>query len=243
MKWYGAKVEGSVERKVRVAILDDHPPIVEGYTSRLRSSSLIEVVATASRGEELEPMLTTTKVDVLLLDVIVPISDTNHSPYPILNVIPRLLQTNPDLAILVISMHNQQTLIRAVVEAGASGYILKDDQHFLQDLPTIVESVAHGGVYFSQQAHQQLFRRSGRAPQLTTRQLEALSLCAAYPAMTTGELAERLQVANSTMRNLLSGAYLMLEVHSRTAAVARAQQLGLISPAAMPVDLEELGRS
>jgi DNA-binding NarL/FixJ family response regulator len=185
-------------------------------------------------------MLTTRAVDVLLLDVIVPISDTNLSPYPILNVIPRLLQTYPNLTILVISMHNQQTLIRAVVEAGASGYILKDDQHFLQDLPTIVESVAHGGVYFSQQAHQQLFRRSGRAPQLTIRQLEALSLCAAYPEMTTGELAERLQVANSTMRNLLSGAYLMLEVHSRTAAVARAQQLGLISPEIQAVKLRDI---
>jgi DNA-binding NarL/FixJ family response regulator len=198
------------------------------------------VVATASRGEELEPMLTKAAVDVLLLDVIVPISNTNQSPYPILNVIPRLLQAYPNLTILVISMHNQQTLIRAVVEAGASGYILKDDQHFLQDLPTILESVAHGGVYFSHQAHQQLFRRPGRSPQLTARQLEALSLCAAYPAMTTGELAERLQVANSTMRNLLSGAYLILEVHSRTAAVARAQQLGLISPEILPVNLGEL---
>jgi DNA-binding NarL/FixJ family response regulator len=229
-----------VEKKIHVAILDDHPPIIEGYVSRLRGSSNIEVVATASRGEDLEDMLAANPVDVLLLDVTVPISDANRSPYPILTVIPRLLQAYPNLTILVISMHNQQVLIRSVVEAGASGYILKDDQYFLHDLPTIIESVAHGGIYFSQQARQQLFNRSSQAPQLTARQLEALSLCAAYPEASTSELADRLQVANSTMRNLLSGAYVVLDVHSRAAAVARAQQLGLVSPNITPVDLSEL---
>lgn len=227
-------------QRTRVAILDDHPPIIQGYVSRLNESPNIEVVGTCSRGEKLEPMMAEKPVDVLLLDVIVPISDTNHSPYPILSIIPRLLQAYPNLAILVISMHNQQSLIRAVIEAGASGYILKDDPYFLQDLPTIIETVSHGGIYFSQQAHQQVFRRGASAPQLTARQLEALSLCAAFPQDNTAELAEKMKVANSTMRNLLSGAYVILDVHSRTAAVAKAQQLGLISPSEAPVSLKNL---
>lgn len=229
-----------MEQKIRVAIMDDHPPIIVGYVSRLKETPNIEVVGTCSRGELLEPMLAEKPADVLLLDVIVPISDTNRSPYPILSVIPRLLQIYPNMAILVISMHNQQSLIRAVIEAGASGYILKDDPFFLQDLPTIVETVSHGGIYFSQQAHQQVFRRGAAAPQLTARQLEALSLCAAFPQDNTAELAERMKVANSTMRNLLSGAYVILDVHSRTAAVAKAQQLGLISPTEAPVNLKNL---
>lgn len=229
-----------MDQKIRVAILDDHPPIIAGYVSRLKETQNIEVVGTCSRGEHLEPMLAAKPTDVLLLDVIVPISDTNHSPYPILSTIPRLLQTYPNMSILVISMHNQQSLIRAVIEAGASGYILKDDPFFLQDLPTIVETVSHGGIYFSQQAHQQVFRRGTAAPQLTTRQLEALSLCAAFPEDNTAELAEKMKVANSTMRNLLSGAYVILDVHSRTAAVAKAQQLGLISPTESPVNLKDL---
>lgn len=231
-----------MDKKIRVAILDDHPPIIEGYLSRLKPCQNIEVVGAVSCGEALEPLLGEHPCDVLLLDVVVPTSSTNHAPYPILYMIPRLLQLYPEMAILVISMHNQQTLIRAVVEAGASGYILKDDQHFLQDLPNIVESVAHGGIYFSQQAYHQIARRAGSQLSLTLRQIEAISLCAAYPEASTSDLAERMGVANSTMRNLLSGAYMTLEVHSRTAAVARAQQLGIISPLPSGVNISELSK-
>ena len=67
-------------------------------------------------------------------------------------------------------------------------------------------------------------------PRPSGRQLEALSLCAAYPDATTAELAGMLGVAHSTLRNLLSGAYLRLNVRSRTAAVAKAKRLGLITP-------------
>jgi DNA-binding NarL/FixJ family response regulator len=227
-------------QKIRVAILDDHPPIVEGYLSRLRAAENIEVVGYASNGDALNRLLEEKSVDVLLLDVIVPVSETNRSPYPILHVIPQILQAYPDLCVLVISMHNQQTLIRAVVEAGSSGYILKDDQNFLNDLPMIVESVAHGGIYFSQQAHQSLLKRRDQNNQLTSRQQEALSLCAAHPDASTAELAKMLKVANSTLRNLLSGAYVALEVHSRVAAVAKAQQLGLVSSTIPPVSIKDL---
>lgn len=232
-----------MSKKIRVGIMDDHPPIIEGYCSRLKSSWNIEVVGSVSRGEDLEPFLAQYEIDVLLLDVVVPVSDTNRAPYPILIVIPRLLRMYPELNVLVISMHSQQTLIRSVMEAGASGYILKDDLFFLQDLPTIVESVAHGGIYLSREANQQLFRRGIDGPQLTARELEVLSLCAAYPEATTAELARRLGVANSTIRNLLSGAYISLDVHSRIAAVAKAQQLGLIAPTSHLPNLADLGVS
>jgi ATP/maltotriose-dependent transcriptional regulator MalT len=59
--------------------------------------------------------------------------------------------------------------------------------------------------------------------------LEALSLSAAYPDSSTAELARKMLVSNSTVRNLLSGAYIKLDVHNRSAAIAKARQLGLIS--------------
>jgi len=64
---------------------------------------------------------------------------------------------------------------------------------------------------------------------LTARQLQALSLCAAYPDATTGELADMLGVAHSTLRNLLSEAYLRLDVRNRTAAIEQARKMGLIA--------------
>jgi len=222
---------------IRVAILDDHQGIIDGYQLRLGNLPDFEIVATAYYGEELEPMLEAYPTDVLVLDVTVPASPANPNPYPILHLIPKLLQRYPTLVVLVVSMHDDRALIQAVIEAGASGYLLKDDREAILDLAAVVRTVAHGGIYFSRQAHQQL-RRWGAAPDeplLTERQLKALSVCAAYPNLTTSELAQKLNVANSTMRNLLSEAYLRLQANNRTAAIAKARQLGLITPYPKPV--------
>lgn len=221
-----------MDKKIRVTILDDHQSIVDGYLYRLGDNPQIEVVATISYGDELETTLATTPADVLILDVGVPTGPANFNPYPILFVIPKLLQLYPELNVLVISMHAEMGLIKGVMEAGASGYILKDDRATVQELGNVVLSVAGGGVYFSQKAHQ-LYARSQSGENhelLSNRQLEALSLCAAYPNETTAQLAQRISVANSTIRNLLSGAYVKLDVHTRSAAIAKARQLGLITP-------------
>jgi two-component system response regulator DesR len=216
--------------KIKVTILDDHPTIVDGYVYRLSKSPEIEVVATLSFGGDLEKALADHPTDVLLLDVNVPTGPDNPNSYPILHAIPSLLQTHPGLSILVISMYAERGLIRAVMEAGANGYILKDDQTAVRDLGNIILSVAGGGIYFSPKAHQLYMRHlSTEAGLLSTRQLEALSLCSAYPDSTTADLAQKMRVSNSTVRNLLSGAYMKLEVHNRAAAIAKARQLGLIS--------------
>lgn len=74
------------------------------------------------------------------------------------------------------------------------------------------------------------YAKSSRAIPLTSRRTEALSLSAAYPNLTTAELAKKLGVANSTMRNLLSEVYMRLQVSSRTAAIDKARRLGLLAP-------------
>jgi two-component system nitrate/nitrite response regulator NarL len=220
-----------VEDKIRVTILDDHQSIVDGYVYRLSQSPLTEVVATISFGDQLEPALKEHPTDVLLLDINVPAGPESLNPYPILYLIPKLLQIHPGLNILVISMYAERGLIRAVMEAGASGYILKDDQVSLQGLANLVASVAAGGIYFSPKVHdvyvKYLTKEDGL---LTGRQLEVLSLSAAYPNSTTAELAKKMTISNSTVRNLLSAAYLKLEVNNRAAAIDKARQLGLILP-------------
>ena len=223
-----------MNKKIRVTILDDHPSIIDGYIYRLNANPQIEVAATISFGGVLEETLAKHPTDVLLLDVNVPTSAENPNPYPILYAIPKLLQTYTALNILVISMYAERGLIRAVMEAGASGYVLKDDQTTAQDLGSVVISVAGGGIYFSQKAHQLYSRHLSKEDELlTVRQLEALSLCAAYPNYTTAEFAYMMTISNSTVRNLLSAAYLKLEVNTRAAAIAKAQQLGLITPTSL----------
>jgi len=217
---------------IRVTILDDHQSIIDGYVYRLSSAPDLGIAATIYYGEELEPTLAAHPTDVLLLDINVPTSAENTQPYPILYSIPSLLEKYPDLHILVISMYAERGLIRAVTEAGASGYVLKDDRSMLQDLGNVVRLIASGGIYFSQKAYQLLLSQKTvpSGEHLSTRQLEALSLCASYPDWTSADLAEKMSASRSTVRNLLSGAYLRLGVHSRPAAIAKARQQGLITP-------------
>lgn len=218
--------------KIRVMILDDHQSIIDGYCYRLGLTHDIEVTKTLLYGDELEPALAQQPADVLLLDVHVPTSKGNTSPYPILHLVPRLLQIYPRLNILVISMTVDRGLIRAVMDAGASGYLLKDDQESIQSLGNIVLKIASGDVYFSPQAESLLSRSQavseGKA--LTPKQVAVLSMCLAYPDASSSELAKEMGIANSTLRNLLSGAYLKLGVRTRMAAVVKAGQLGLITP-------------
>lgn len=218
-------------QKIRLGILDDHQSTMDGYLFRLSKSPNIEVEATASFGEELDPMLAQNELDLLLLDVSVPTSRDNSNPYPILHKIPKILQKYPELAIIVITMHNQRTLIEAVMEAGASGYILKDDRESILRLGDIITSVAAGGIYFSEQSYQLLNGKlEDGSPNLTPRQREVLSLIASKPNATTAELAKTLDIAPSTVRNLLSDSYIRMKVSNKTAAVVKARKLGLITP-------------
>ena len=213
--------------KIRVAILDDHQSIIDGFTYRLSMDPDIQIVSTALYGEELEPMIANNPVDVLLLDVSVPNSAEDHNPYPVVHSIPSILKKYPGLNILVISMFTQRALIEALINAGVCGYILKDDQPSIQQLDKIVRQIAGGGIYFSQAASWEP-QTGSPGSILTPRQLEALSLCASQPDGDTFALANELGVTGSTLRNLLSNCYLRLGVRTRAAAIAKAHQLGII---------------
>lgn len=213
---------------IRVTVMDDHQSIVDGYLYRLGMVPEIEVVDTLSYGEQLEPALKEHPVDVLILDVEVPTSPKNSNSYPILHAIPKVLHQHPDLMILVISMHSEPGVIRAIVDAGATGYILKGDSKKVQELGKWVLALANGELCYSDKALAVILGRKDEP--FTPRQLEVLSLCAAYPNSKTAELAHKMQIANSTLRNLLSTVYVKLGVQTRAAAIARARELGLLTP-------------
>lgn len=216
-------------KKIRVTILDDHQSTLDGYVYRLSKVPEIEIVATLRYGNELAPSLAQHPTDVLLLDFSFSTSPQNPNSYPTLTEIPKLLQIYPNLDVLLISMFAERSIIRAVMEAGASGYVLKDDSAAIQDLANIILSVADGGIFLSERAGK-LYQKhtTDQESDLTRRQLEVLLLCAAFPSSKTADLAQKMSVSNSTVRNLLSGAYLKLEAHTRAGALEKARQLGLL---------------
>jgi DNA-binding NarL/FixJ family response regulator len=219
----------SQKQKIKVAMLDDHQSSLDSYTMRLAANRNIEVVGTASYGDELDGLLKGRKIDVLILDINVPNSEEDRSPYPILYLLPRLRNANPHMSILIISMFEQPSLVKSLLEAGASGYILKEDRQAIMQLPEVVTLLCTGGVYLSRKLRDVLTDGKNKL-ELSEREREALSLAAAYPNLGTAEIGKRMDIVSSTVRNLLSKSYRRLGVRTRAAAVAQARKLGLISP-------------
>lgn len=215
---------------IRIAILEDHQGIIDGYRYRLGREPDMQIAAIIRFGEHLWSALDANPIDVLLLDVQVPTSESNRNPFPILFTVPRLFEKYPDLTIIVVTVAIWPAMIRGLLDAGVSAYILKDDHAAFRELGSIIRSVMQDGLYLTGAAFQIAAGELAAPVSLTQRQHEVLSLCAAYPDLKTSQLARMLGVAHSTFRNLLSSAYLQLKVSNRAAAIARAQQLGLIPP-------------
>jgi DNA-binding NarL/FixJ family response regulator len=219
-----------VTRKIHIGILDDHPAVIAGYQALVKKSKRLIVKWTARFYDQVQPYLSKHPTDVLILDASVDISPDNPNTFPILHEIPTLLEAYPDMAILVISMHARPAFIKAIRRTGASGYILKDDVESNERLADILLAIAGGEIYYSPEAERLILEPTERKSKLTKRQVEILSICASSPNMTTSELAKKLNLAPSTMRNHLSEIYFRLGVRKMASAIVEARKLGLITP-------------
>ncbi len=148
-------------KPIKVAILENDQRTVDGYLRQFASSPQIRVVGAVGYGAALLALLAEQSVDVAILDFRVPTAQDDTAPFSIVPAMRQIHQTHPDLALVVITMYLERGLIELVMEAGAKGYILKDDRAAFQGLANVVQSVAAGRVYLSEQVKRVL--RKGRA--------------------------------------------------------------------------------
>ena len=227
-----------MDNTVRVAILDDHQSIIDGFIYRLTPAKDIQVIASTAYGEDLLPMLRNNQpVDVLLLDMSVPTSANNPNQFPMIFALRGLMDEFPQLKVVIISTFKERGLVKAAIEHGVHGYIYKDDQASIQQLARIVMIVAAGGNYFSAGAYFDISEEKTKRS-LTSRQMEVLTVATAYPDDSTDELAKRLKISGSTLRNILSNAYTRLGVRTRSSAIDRVRQLGFV-PSVKEPSLED----
>jgi len=217
---------------INVAILENHQGTIDGYTYRLNMVPEIKIKATCLYAQDLEKVFEKEQIDLLITGVDVHVASENRNPFSILYFIEEIKRERPLLKLLVISYVNQSQLVKSLLEAGINGFILKEDQQSIQRLGKIVEIIAGGGVYFSDGIRRDLYMPSTPLP-LTKRQFEVISLCAAYPDEDTFNLARRLHISGSTLRNILSTIYEKMGVRTRAAAILKARQLGIIPPASL----------
>lgn len=204
---------------VRLLIVDDHPVVRDGLRGMLTGEPSIEVVGEAGDGREAVRQVERLEPDVVLMDLRMPDGDG-------VTAIRALQAAGHRARVLVLTTYDTDDDVLAAIDAGATGYLLKDTPR--EVLQAAVRAAARGETTLSPSVAKQLLRqvREPDAVGLTPRELEVLDLVAA--GATNRDAGSRLHISETTVKTHLLHAYAKLGVSDRAAAVARAYERGLL---------------
>jgi DNA-binding NarL/FixJ family response regulator len=197
----------------RCLVADDHPALLAAVAGYL-SENGFEVVGPVSDGRRAVALAADTKPELALVDFRMPrLSGTD--------LVRELKEVSPDTAIAVYTADADETIARAVMEAGAVALVLKEAP--LADVVRALESALAGGSYLDPALH----RDGAPSGKLTPRELDVLRLLA--EGFQHEEIGRRLGISSETVRTHLRKASDRLGATTRTQAVATALRLGLIA--------------
>ena len=209
---------------IRVLIADDHPVFRFGLKALLGATPDLEVAGEAADGVQAVALAASLLPDVVVMDLNMP---ALHG----LEATRRILQTSPHIAVLVVTMFDDDSVF-AAMQAGARGYLLKGAEP--EATLHAIRTVAGGEAIFSPTvarrvmnyfAHPQPDTPARVFPELTERERELLGLLA--QGLTNAAIAERLSLSPKTVRNHVSNIFSKLQVADRVSAVIRAREAGL----------------
>jgi DNA-binding NarL/FixJ family response regulator len=213
---------------IRVYVVDDHPVVLDGLRAALGNQDGLVVVGTAPSAEAALADLRRLSVDIVLVDACLP-----GMSGPDLCAALRL--SAPAVHCIVLTGTVDKFLLRAAIEAGSRGFLVKDVG--IPDIAAAIRRVHEGEIALDPRATGLVVEqfRSPDRPHvtLTPRECEVVDFLAA--GMSNPAIAERLRISPSTAKSYVSRLLVKLDVASRTAAVARAAELGLLrSPTSVP---------
>jgi DNA-binding NarL/FixJ family response regulator len=153
------------EKTVHIMLVDDHPLVRDGLRARLEAVAHFRVVAEADSGAEALALAGSTRIDLVLMDITM--RDGSG-----IEATARLYANYPDIAVLILSMHDKLEYVTQAMQAGARGYVLKDAPG--KDIVLAIDTVMAGGIYYSAAVARQLARPAAQDNQLTSREQEVL---------------------------------------------------------------------
>ncbi len=207
---------------IRLLIADDHPVVRDGLSGMFAADPDFEVAGEAADGAEAVRLAQAVKPDVILMDLRMPVMDGATA-------ITELARHGSTARVLVLTTYDTDSYVLPAIEAGATGYLLKDAPR--AELLRAVRAAAAGQAVLAPSVAARLMNRV-RAPEtepLSQRELEVLGLIAA--GATNREAAARLFISEATVKTHLLHIYAKLGVNDRAAAVAEAFNRGLLTPA------------
>jgi DNA-binding NarL/FixJ family response regulator len=208
-------------RRWRVMVVDDHPIVRQGLRTALEKTTNFEIVGEADNADDAISAVELLDPDVMLLDIRLKGGRSG------VEVAGRLRTLRPALKIVVLTNHAQEPYLRAMVEAGVDGYLLKDTppNQIVEALGMIVE----GRSVYSDSVSSSLvtgYLRSQGAGNLTAREAEVLQLVA--DGLSNEEVANRLEIGQKAVQLHLTRIYTKLGVSGRTDAIVQAAKRGII---------------
>jgi DNA-binding NarL/FixJ family response regulator len=153
------------EKTVHIMLVDDHPLVRDGLRARLEAVPHFRVVAEADSGFDALALAGSTRIDLVLMDITM--RDGSG-----IEATARLYANYPDIAVLILSMHDKLEYVTQAMQAGARGYVLKDAPG--KDIVLAIDTVMAGGIYYSAAVARQLARPAAQDNQLTSREQEVL---------------------------------------------------------------------
>ena len=204
---------------IRVVIVDDHAVVRAGIEQVIALADDIEVAASATGGEEAVDVVTRVEPDVVLMDLSMPDLDG-------IEATKRVLAARPETQVLVLTSFSDRDRILQALDAGASGYLLKDAEP--DELLRAIRAAARGEAPLSPRAAQALLsarREPSPVAALSEREQEVLSLVAA--GLANKQIAQRLGISEKTVKAHLTRVFREIGVFDRTQAALWAQRHGL----------------
>ena len=210
--------------KTKVMITDDHSLIREGIRQLLEFDGSIEVIAEASNGVECLEKLEVLSPDVLLLDINMP--EMNG-----IDVLKKLKETESDVKVLILTVHNELEYLLKAIDIGVDGYILKDSES--SELKKAIDIICKGENYIQPSLipalNNQLANRDidkDKIDLLTSREYEVLIQVA--NGMSNKEIATNLNISERTVKNHISNIFKKIDVSDRTQAAVFAIKNNII---------------
>jgi DNA-binding NarL/FixJ family response regulator len=159
----------SNQANIRILLVDDHPLVRDGLRARLETISHFSVVAEAGNAEDALQHAAANGIDLALMDI-------NMAGMNGLELTARFHSLHPEIAVLMLSMHDKAEYVMQAIQAGARGYVLKDAP--ATDIIAAIDTVMKGGIYYSAGLAKQLAQPMIPVQLLTPRERDVLQCIA-----------------------------------------------------------------
>lgn len=209
---------------IRIAITDDHKLFNEGLSSLLSTFETIMVIEQFADGQTFLDCLPELAIDLVLMDIDMPVLDG-------IETAKRAQVIRPDLKIIMLSMHNDYQTVKASIQSGVQGFLIKNAEK--EELQLAIEQVMNGGEYFTEEIKNKLIRvlQSPNVHQpikLTPREEDILNcIC---DGLSSQEISERLFISTNTVETHRKNLFMKTGCNNSVKLLRFAMDNGLIQP-------------